>query len=158
MKIQNKLIFNRCIENSFVLIIIETFISAAIYMALNNGSELVEGFTLIRSIYMTIFNYFGHIIVVFIFKIIFDLIPKTLIQYFLISIYKKNLKLVVLWLFLFLFGLTVSFFMWEDSNFTYRLNFNTTVAISYIPAVFLSTYILYLFKWNLITRALELPR
>ena len=90
-------------------------------------------------------------------KLLFEFIPKLLIQYVLINIYFDKIKMSILWSYFFMFGVVVSLSWWSESGFRIILNLNTSVAIYNLLAISVSPFILKNLGWDVVektTRAL----
>lgn len=138
--------------NSFLLVIIETVISTLVFMYLNDNFKFDNDYSVFETAYRFIFGFFALGLLVFLTKIFIDFFPKILIQFFLVNKYRKKINFFIFWFPMTFLGVLISFFWWFESGFVLRINFDTAVALSYIPAVVLSPFILNKFGWNCIDK------
>ncbi len=141
--------------NTFFLILIESFISIIVFMSLNDGFELINDYSFLESLYMLPFWYLLQVNFAIGVKLLFDFIPKLAVQYLLIKVYGYNLRFTMLWFGLLLIGILLSTFWWWNSNFVIRLNTNNIIAISYVPAIILSPFILKKLGWNIVEKLID---
>jgi hypothetical protein len=148
--------YKNILLNSVLLIFVELLIIALLHNLINIWILDTSSLTLIGRIKEVL----GSVVVVFFYgvisKVVLELIPKLLIQYFLIRKYHKQLQMLKLWTYFFVLGIIVFIFWWSDSHFSFKYNFIISIAIYNLFAIAVSPFVLKKLGWDILEKAAQL--
>jgi hypothetical protein len=144
--------FKNILWNSFLLIIIEAIAATilfSLYKFLFIGSGYIDLFDKVKYLLVGLVGRFFY---GFDLKNILELIPKILIQYFLVKKYHSNLQMYQLWLYLFLYGIVMSIFWWSLSHYQFKFGIYTLTAIFNLFAIVISPFVLKKLGWDILDK------